>query len=220
MLFIKKSGVGSGTFVQPDFRTTPAHFVGGSPAITQQTDTVVGDLVVIVAFSTSGSLPDEASPGTLMTTVDTLTAIRSGRLAYRIATTAGTASLSTWGGSINSYGIFTIKKDTFNPSTPFNDGGAGYFFTSEPDGNIPYPALTAPPNSKCMAFFTAYSNLGPVHYGLVSGATSMWDRDATNHYSRGQYKAQESAFAGQTVSHITGTAAQTLACSGYIVGAG
>jgi hypothetical protein len=215
MIFISKRG----GLILPELRTAPAYIIGGSPAITQQVGTLVGDLVVVVAYSTSGTAPNEAVPGALMTTVSVLTAIRSGRIAYRIATVAGTASLTTWTGGTGAYGIFTFKAGTFNPTTPFNNGGSTYFFTSEPDGRVDYPALTAPPNAKCLGLWISFTNLGPTHFGEVTSTTTMWDRDISSWYSRGMYRAQGSAFAGQSVNHLSGSAAQTLAFSGYIVGA-
>jgi hypothetical protein len=198
--------------ILPAFRVPAAYTLSAIPAA--QAGTLIGDLTVILAFGTGASAPTE--PGALMVSVDSDAGIRKGRLAYRIATADGVVSFGTWTGC-SSWAVMTFIGGTFDATTPFDDGGAGYFFTSEPDTSIAYPALAAAPNSACLAFWSAYSNLGPVEYGLVASSDSRWLRSTVSSYSRGATSARAS-FAGETVAHASGSAAQTLACSGYVVG--
>jgi hypothetical protein len=203
----------------PEVRETPVFFVPGgtSQAISAQATTEIGDLIMIFAYGTGGSVPDEGSPGTLFTTIDSESGTRKGRVAYRIASSAGTHSLSTWTAT-SSYGIATFKKNSFDAVAPFDTGGlTDELFVSEPDGHVVYPALTTPPVRKTLMIGAAYSNL-TASFGAITGATTGWNQTTGGSYSRMFYKYQQAAFAGENVNHVSGTPAQTLGFLTYLKG--
>jgi hypothetical protein len=214
VIFTRSRAAAAVTFL-PSFRTPAAYTIGS--AITAQAATQVGDLTVIWAFGTGVAAP--AEPGALMTTVDIMDAptARKGTLDYRIATGAGATSFGTYTGT-SAWGVMTFVAGTFDAVTPIHKGGnSNVFSTSEPDNFVTYPTLTAAPNAVCMGFLTAFSNLGPLEYGLATGATSRWNQNTSSHFSRGQ-TAPLASLAGFNLNHISGSAAQTLVSAGYIVG--
>lgn len=204
--------------ILPELRVAPAYTVGGgtSQAITTQVGTLTDDLTLIFAFSTTPSVGDEAVPGALMTTLDTDTGARKGRAAYRIFD--GTTNLTTWTNT-TAWGIMTFKAGTYNDSSIFSNGGAGYFNVSTPDNNVLYPALTAPPHVKCLKIDVAFSNQ-TVGFGQISGSTDMWNRSNTTWNSRAQYRNQTTAWSNTNVTHTIGSSTETLQFSAYLRGYG
>jgi hypothetical protein len=189
----------------PEVRETPLFFVPGgtSQAISAQATTEIGDLIMIFAYGTGGSVPDEGTPGALFTTIDSEAGTRKGRVAYRIASSAGVA---------------TFKKNSFDAVAPFDAGGlTEELFVSEPDGHVVYPALTTPPVRKTLMIGAAYSNL-TASFGAITGATTGWNQTTGGSYSRMFYKYQQAAFAGENVNHVSGTPAQTLGFLTYLKG--
>jgi hypothetical protein len=212
VIFTRARTAAATTFL-PSFRVNPVYTIGN--AVAAQSATQVGDLTLIWAFGTGVAAP--AEPGALLTTVDTNTGARKGTLDYRIATAPGAVSFGTYTGT-SAWGVMTFEAGTFDVATPIHKGGnANVFFTNEPDNFVAYPSLSAAPNAVCLGFLTAFSNLGPLEYGLAAGATSRWNRNATSDYSRAQ-TAPLASYAGASINHVSGSAAQTLGCAGYIVG--
>lgn len=202
--------------VLPELRVAPVYTVGSgtNQAITTQVGTLTGDLTLVFAFGTTATIPDEAVPGTLMTTIDTDGGGRKGRAAYRIFN--GTTNLTTWTDTIG-WGIATFKAGTFHAAAPFSNGGASYFSVSTPDNHVVVPALTSPLNAKSLAIFVSYSNQ-TVAFGAVAGSTDMWNRGSTTHNSRAVYKHQQTAFAGENTNHTSGSSTETLQFSAYLRG--
>lgn len=206
---------GSRGLTMPELRTAAAwNAPGGTTnAISTQTGTQTGDLTIVFAVSTTGVTPDEATPGALMTTVDTLNDARRTRIAYRIFD--GTTNLTTWT-QTTSHGLVTIKAGTFHAAAPFSDGGAGYLNSSEPDNYVVWPSMTAPPNAKSWLLQFAWSN--PAYtIGPWPGTTDLWNISA-GFSSRCMYKHQTTAVTGANVNHTSGTAAQTAQFSAYLRG--
>jgi hypothetical protein len=210
--------VGGGkSWRMPQVRGTPTLFVDGSSTqdVVADATTEVGDLMLVLAFGTSGTIPAEGAVD--FTDLDSIADARKGLAAYRIATDPGAHTLGTFSQSL-AVGLLTFKKGTFNPVTPFDAGGlTDELFTNEPDSHVAYPALSAPVARKSLMICCAYSNL-VASYGALSDSTTAWNRTATSNYTRCFYRYQPGAFAGENVNHVSGTPAQTCGFITYLRG--
>jgi hypothetical protein len=206
---------------QPTLRQSPA-FVVSNNSIVQQSNTAVGDCIIVVAYSAFAT-PAEGGNTKIMTSVFSgNNSLYFNRILYRIANTAGNVSLGIWDGTNNSiqpaaYGIYTFVGSSIDSDNPiflpsvYNNTSANTFqFPSKNTSSNTATALLV----QCQ-----YAHNNAVVFANQTGFSVGWS-STTSIYAKSQhlYSNVASYAANTAVAHTSGSSANTLSTSFYVQG--